>query len=80
MDKQTQAAAMLARAQWHRAESENFLRHSVAAMHQHEREAEDLERRAAAMHDPHQAAEAAAFTLAHTNNQPRTTSAQTALF
>jgi len=47
MNKQTQAAAMLARAQWHRTESENFLRHSVAAMYQHEREAEDLERRAA---------------------------------
>lgn len=43
----TQAAALLNRAQWHRAESINFLRHSVAAMHQHEREAEDLERRAA---------------------------------
>jgi hypothetical protein len=42
--------------------------------------AQHLERQAAAMHDPHQAAEAAAFTLAHTNNQPRTTSAQTALF
>jgi hypothetical protein len=47
MNKQTQAAAMLARAQWHRAESANFLRHSVAAMRQHEREAEDLESRAA---------------------------------
>jgi hypothetical protein len=47
MNKQTQAAAMLNRAKWHRAESQNFLRHSVAAMHQHEREAEDLERRAA---------------------------------
>jgi hypothetical protein len=32
------------------------------------------------MHDPHQAAEAAAFTLAHTDNQPRTTSAQPTLF
>ena len=47
MNKQTQAAVMLARAQWHRAESNNFLRHSVAAMYQHEREAENLERRAA---------------------------------
>lgn len=43
----TQAQAMLNRAQWHRAESKNFLRHSVAAMYQHEREAEDLEQRAA---------------------------------
>ena len=43
----TQAAALLNRAKWHRAESINFLRHSVAAMRQHEREAEDLERRAA---------------------------------
>lgn len=43
----TQAQAMLSRAQWHRAESKNFLRHSVAAMYQHEREAEDLEQRAA---------------------------------
>lgn len=33
-----------------------------------------------APHDPHQATEAAAFTLQHTQNQPRTTSAQTALF
>ena len=30
--------------------------------------------------DPHQATEAAAFTLNHTPNQPRTTTAQTALF
>ena len=43
----TQAAAMLNRAKWHRAEAINFLRHSCAAMRQHEREAEDLERRAA---------------------------------
>ena len=42
--------------------------------------AQHLERQAAAMHDPHQAAEAAAFTLAHTDNQPRTTSAQNPLF
>jgi hypothetical protein len=42
--------------------------------------AEHLEREAAAMHDPHQATESAAFTLSHTPNQPRTTSAQTALF
>lgn len=54
MDKQTQAAAMLARAQWHRAESENFLRHSVPAMYQHEREAEELERRATQMLEAHQ--------------------------
>jgi hypothetical protein len=43
----TQAQALLSRAQWHRAESKNFLRHSVAAMYQLEREAEDLEQRAA---------------------------------
>jgi len=30
--------------------------------------------------DPHQAAEAAAFTLTHTPNQPRSTSAQNPLF
>jgi hypothetical protein len=30
--------------------------------------------------DPYQATEAAAFTLTHTNNQPRTTSAQPTLF
>lgn len=30
--------------------------------------------------DQHQATEAAAFTLSHTPNQPRTTSAQPALF
>jgi hypothetical protein len=30
--------------------------------------------------DPHQAAEAAAFSLTHTPNQPRTTSAQNHLF
>jgi hypothetical protein len=30
--------------------------------------------------DHHQATEAAAFTLSHTPNQPRTTTAQTALF
>jgi hypothetical protein len=30
--------------------------------------------------DPHQATEAAAFTLSHTPNQPRTTTAQNALF
>jgi len=42
-----QAATLLARAQWHRAESENFLRHSCSAMYQHEKEAERLEREAA---------------------------------
>lgn len=41
------AAVLLNRAQWHRSESQNFLRHSVQAMHQHERTAEDLERHAA---------------------------------
>jgi len=42
--------------------------------------AEHLEKQAAAMHDPHQLAEADAFTLAHTLDQPKTTTAQTALF
>lgn len=42
--------------------------------------AEHLEREAAAAHDPHQAAEADAFTLAHTLDQPKTTTAQTPLF
>jgi hypothetical protein len=47
MTPQTQAAGMMSRAQWHRQEAANFLRHSVAAMYQHERAAEDLERAAA---------------------------------
>jgi hypothetical protein len=42
--------------------------------------AEYLESEAAAAHDPHQAAEAYAFTLSHTLNQPKTTTAQTPLF
>lgn len=40
--------------------------------------AEHLESEAA--HDPHQAAEADAFTLSHTLDQPKTTTAQTPLF
>jgi len=81
----TQAAAIWIRAQWHRAQSRDFLNNSTASMHQHEKDADRLEEQAramtrAAMHDPHQAAEAEAFTLAHTNNQPRTTGAQTNLF
>lgn len=42
-----QAQALLSLAQWHRAESNNFLRYSCAAMRQHETAAEDLEQRAA---------------------------------
>lgn len=47
MNKTTQAEAMLTRAKWHRAQSRDFLNNSCASMRQHEREAEDLERRAA---------------------------------
>lgn len=43
----TIAAALWIRAQWHRAQSRDFLNNSSASMSQHEREAEDLERRAA---------------------------------
>jgi hypothetical protein len=42
--------------------------------------AEHLESEAAAAHDPHQAAEADAFTLSHTLDQPKTTTTQTPLF
>jgi len=39
----TRAASLRQRAQWHRTEGQNFLRHSVAAMRQHDEEAADLE-------------------------------------
>lgn len=39
----TRAASLRERAQWHRTEAQNFLRHSAAAMRQHEEEARDLE-------------------------------------
>lgn len=39
----TRAAALRARAQWHRTEGQNFLRHSAAAMRQHDEEARELE-------------------------------------
>jgi hypothetical protein len=47
MSPQTQAAAMLERAKYCRAESQNYLRHSVPAMYQLEAMAEDLEKKAA---------------------------------
>lgn len=43
---QTAAAVLWIRAQWHRAQSRDFLNNSVQSMHQHEKEADDLERRA----------------------------------
>lgn len=39
----TRAAALRNRAQWHRTEGQNYLRHSAAAMRQHDEEAADLE-------------------------------------
>ena len=39
----TRAASLRQRAQWHRNEAQNFLRHSTAAMRQHDEEAQDLE-------------------------------------
>jgi hypothetical protein len=39
----TRAAQLRARAQWHRTEGQNYLRHSAAAMHQHDEEARELE-------------------------------------
>ena len=39
----TRAAALRSRAQWHRTEGQNYLRHSAAAMRQHDEEALDLE-------------------------------------
>ena len=47
MTPETQAASLLAQAADRRAESNNFLRHSVAAMHQFQADAESLEKRAA---------------------------------
>jgi hypothetical protein len=47
MTPETQAAKLLAQAADRRAESNNFLRHSVAAMRQFENDAESLEKRAA---------------------------------
>jgi len=43
----TQAAALWLRAQWHRAQSRDFLNNSSASMHQHEKDAERLEKQAA---------------------------------
>jgi len=39
----TRAQALRSRAQWHRTEAQDFLRHSAAAMHQHDEEARELE-------------------------------------
>jgi hypothetical protein len=39
----TRAAGLRARAQWHRTEGQNFLRHSAAAMRQHDEQARELE-------------------------------------
>ena len=47
MTPEAQAANLLAQAADRRAESNNFLRHSVAAMRQFENDAESLEKRAA---------------------------------
>jgi hypothetical protein len=49
MTPETQAANLLAQAADRRAESNNFLRHSVAAMHQFQADAESLEKRAAGL-------------------------------
>ena len=47
MSPQAQAASLLAHAAHCRAESNNFLRHSVAAMYQFKADADSLEKRAA---------------------------------
>lgn len=47
MTPKAQAANLLKQAAERRAESNNFLRHSVAAMYQFEADAENLEKRAA---------------------------------
>lgn len=47
MTPEAQAANLLKQAAERRAESNNFLRHSVAAMYQFEADAENLEKRAA---------------------------------
>jgi hypothetical protein len=44
---QTRAAVLFTRAQWHRAQSRDFLNNSAASMGQHERTAEALETQAA---------------------------------
>jgi hypothetical protein len=43
----TLAAVLWIRAQWHRAQSRDFLNNSSASMHQHEKDAERLEKQAA---------------------------------
>ncbi len=45
--KGAQAAVLWIRAQWHRAQSQDFLNNSVQTMRQHERSAEALEAQAA---------------------------------
>jgi hypothetical protein len=45
--KGAQAAVLWIRAQWHRAQSQDFLNKSVQAMRQHEHSAEALEAQAA---------------------------------
>ena len=45
----TRAASAWIRAQWHRAQSRDFLNNSAASMRQHERAAEALEAEAAAL-------------------------------
>jgi len=47
MTPEAQAANLLAQAAERRAESNNFLRHSVAALYQFQADAENLEKRAA---------------------------------
>jgi len=47
MTPEAQAANLLTQAADRRAESNNFLRHSVAAMHQFQADADSLEKRAA---------------------------------
>ena len=42
----TVAAALWIRAQWHRAQSRDFLNNSVQSMRQHEQDAERLEKQA----------------------------------
>jgi hypothetical protein len=44
---QSRAAVLWTRAQWHRAQSRDFLNNSAASMSQHERAAEALEAQAA---------------------------------
>jgi hypothetical protein len=43
---QAQAYSLRQRARWHREQSEDYLNHSAAAMHQHERAADALEEQA----------------------------------